>query len=173
MATSTTNGKANTPGAYETVASDYTGDCYRPNQITRSINGRLVKLESAASAAGSSAAGATEATTSQGYVVETISAGAITPNISTAVYHEVTLISNSAITINNPGGTVTVGMLLTLVILQDATGNRPAPLWGTKYKGVGTGTTISPDSSSQSLFNFVVRTDGNLQLTTFSKGITR
>lgn len=167
----------NSNPAYSTVAEDYQGDCWRPNQISQNIHGRLNALENATgTAATPPATGTTGTAGNSGYVVDAIVAGAITPDLGLAFSHEIILVSNSPITINNPiftGGIIDPGQDLWIIVVQDATGSRPAPAWGANYSGVGSGTSIGPNSNTYSVFVFKVRADNKFALLYATKGLSR
>lgn len=97
-----------------------------------------------------------------GYAIDIPSGGAITPDLATALAHEVTLTSGSAITINDPvldGDPPPAGLVFSVTIVQDATGSRPTPTWGSNYVGV-TGYEIGGDPNARSTFTFIVTAAG-------------
>lgn len=66
----------------------------------------------------------------------TIVSNAVTLDLSLGVKFELTLNQAAQVTVNNPiytGGTLTTGASIWLYIIEDATGGRPTPAWGTAF----------------------------------------
>ena len=80
--------------------------------------------------------------------------------------HEVVLVSNVPITVNNPvftGSAFQPGDWFQLRIVQDATGHRPTPTWDTDFVGVD-GIEINGDPNSYTTFQFTLNAAGKWTL---------
>jgi hypothetical protein len=91
-----------------------------------------------------------------GYFVLTIVANAVNIDLNDGRNQEVTLVSGTQITINNPVNTaapLVAGDWFQIRIIQDATGEWPTPVWGTDFLGVA-GIDISGPAGSYTTFQF-------------------
>ena len=163
--------------AYVVTAQDFTGDVYRPNSIFQSINARLSAVESAASSTTKTASSASTSTNiNSGYYVDTITSNAVTPDLGLAFTHETVINQAAQITIDNPiytGGTISPGQDLYIILVQDSTGNRVSPLWGSNFAGTAN-ISIAPDANTYSVVQFKVRSsDSKFALMQFTTGVPR
>jgi hypothetical protein len=163
--------------AYTVKADDFTGSVYRPNSILQSINARISALEdevkNTTQATGRSTA--TQVNINSGYFVDTIAANAISPDLVNAFTHEVVLNQGAQITINTPiytGKSINPGQDFIMVIVQDATGNRPLPAWGAGFTGTA-GISLAPDPSTYTVAWFKVRADNKFALLLTNTGVPR
>lgn len=109
---------------------------------------------------------------SAGYVVDAIVTNAVTPDLSKGFTHEITLNQAAQITINNPANVPVAGSTIKFRVLQDVTGGRPAPLWGTNYTGLTNAAEIVEDASTYTVYQFTVIPSGKLALDFQSTGLS-
>ncbi len=119
-----------------------------------------------------------------GYVIDAIDTttpgrlNTITPDLSQGLTHEVVLDQATQITVRNPVPVISVpGVRVTtpsqefrLIVVQDATGGRPSPLFGDQYAGV-VGLVIDPTADTYSVFDFEARVDLKFAVVGFLTGL--
>lgn len=139
------------PGIRE---SDLAGDCGRLNRNFQLVASQILAANSAivdlqANPGGGTTVINNNTTPAKGYEAMTITAGAVTPDGTSKVGHEVTL--DAASTDINAIAGPDAGELHVFVIIQDHTGGR-AYVWGAEYLGL---TGIVPSTSPDLVTTYV------------------
>lgn len=127
-----------------------------------------------ASSGGGGTSTSTEVITqAYGYVTDTITSNAVTPNLATALSHRVVLDQATRITINNPivsPGSLVAGFKLHLYLEQDSTGNRPTPTWGSAFGSDLGSEWIDGSPSTRSVYLLTYHSDSKWHIDSFTTG---
>jgi hypothetical protein len=108
-----------------------------------------------------------------GFFILSIASNHVAIETNNGKNQKLTLNQATRVTIDNPthgGSAPTAGDWLALYILQDATGGRPTPAWGTAFGSDVSGQVLDPTPSTRSAYQLTYHDDGKWHLDSFITG---
>jgi hypothetical protein len=109
-----------------------------------------------------------------GYVVLSIVSNSVSIDLSLGLNFELLLNQAAQVTVQNPtngSGSLSYGMTFSLYIVQDATGNRPIPAFGTAFASEVQGIILVQAANTGSPLGLIFRPDGLWHLASVQTGL--
>jgi phage-related protein len=96
------------------------------------------------------------------------------PDLANGLNQKLVLNQATRVTIDDPvftGGTIQPGSWMAIYILQDATGSRPTPAWGSAFGSDISAAQLDPKADTRSAINLTYHDDGKWHLDSFNTGL--